>query len=370
MRVRDLPGYLRDTALRLLPHRARTGLISIGAAGPDDPVLATCNFTLTVRRLRDVLEGRRAWVLVCDSRGINVWCAAGGGHLTHHDVIAAIRTSGVQDLVSHRTLVLPQLAATGVERKTIQETTGWTCKWGPARLEDLPAFLDRDLRVSKPERRMRSPLWERLEMAAMWFLSMAPIVGIICGLLGGWRIGLLTGGLVVSLVASVFALLPSLRVKGRAAILTYGAFALVGAGVGAQILLLFREPTALHLGLVTAASFVSMGVLSIDLAGSTPTYPSSINSFRNHPKLELLEDACTGRADCVLVCPTGTLEMDGPRRKVKIAHQDHCIVCGACIVQCPEDALQLRYPDGRVVAPATIRRTRLNMLGRRTVEVR
>ena len=47
----------------------------------------------------------------------------------------------------------------------IRDATGWEPVWGPARLEDLPAFLDRGLATHKQERAMRFPLWERLEMA-------------------------------------------------------------------------------------------------------------------------------------------------------------------------------------------------------------
>jgi hypothetical protein len=35
-------------------------------------------------------------------------------------------------------------------------------------------------------------------------------------------------------------------------------------------------------------------------------------------------------------------------------------------VQCPQDALRFRFADGRVVEPATVRTTRLNLLGRRS----
>jgi ferredoxin len=70
-----------------------------------------------------------------------------------------------------------------------------------------------------------------------------------------------------------------------------------------------------------------------------------------------------------MVCPRDVLQMTGRARKVTIARPDQCIQCGACIVQCPEDALRFRYDDGRVVEAATIRGTRMNMLGRRSVEV-
>ena len=94
MNARALPSWIYDTLFRMFPHRAPTGLVRIGKPGPDSPVLVTGNFTLTVRRVVEAADGEDAWLLVANSNGINVWCAAGGGHLTHHDVISVIRTSG------------------------------------------------------------------------------------------------------------------------------------------------------------------------------------------------------------------------------------------------------------------------------------
>lgn len=95
MSARDRLADLRDLVFRMLPHRVPTGLVALGRPDAESPVLVTGNYALTVRRLRRALTGVDAWLLVADSRGINVWCAAGGGHLTHHDVIAALRTSRV-----------------------------------------------------------------------------------------------------------------------------------------------------------------------------------------------------------------------------------------------------------------------------------
>jgi ferredoxin len=54
---------------------------------------------------------------------------------------------------------------------------------------------------------------------------------------------------------------------------------------------------------------------------------------------------------------------------VLIERPNACIRCGACIVQCPSDALRFRYPDGRVIPAAVVKRTRMNLLGRRTIQV-
>lgn len=369
MKLRRLPVYLRDTLLRLFPHRVPTGLRAIGSPGPDSPVLLTGNFALTVRRLEEALRGRDAWLLVANSRGINVWCAAGGGHLTHHDVITALRVSGIDRHVRHRRLVLPQLAATGVERRKVEEATGWVAVWGPARLEDLPEFLDRGGKVASRHRLMRFPLWERLEMAAMW---VAPMGVVGCGVLWSLAGRAVAGAAVLSAacaVTGIFAFLPWLPVVGQRRWLTYAGGAAGGTGAGLALLGLAGMAGPAAVAWLAAAMTAAMLVLSIDLAGTTPWYPSSVNTRHGAPEVELLEARCTGAAQCVQVCPRGVLRMNGKRRKVEIAHPESCIRCGACIVQCPEDALRFRYADGRVVEPAVVRSTRLNLLGERTVRV-
>ena len=366
MKLASLPSYLRDTALRLCPHRAPTGLERIGVPDRSSPVLLTGNFTLTVRRLRDALDGLDAWLLVANSDGINVWCAAGGGHLTHHDVISVLRTSGIAEEVDHRDLMLPQLAAVGVERGPIEAATGWRVQWGPARLEDLPAVLSRGGAVHGHERRIGFPLWERLEMASIWFLPMVVILGFITWLLAGWQTAAAVALLIVVTVVTVFAALPRLPVAGPRRWLTYGTFALTGAAIGWASLAVAREshPSPLQMVTVGGAAVVAMLVRSVDLTGTTPLYPGSVNTRAGVPRIVLAADRCTGAADCVQVCPSEVLRLEGGPPRAVVEAPGACIACAACIVQCPEDALYFAYPDGRTVDPATIRRTRMNLPAR------
>jgi NAD-dependent dihydropyrimidine dehydrogenase PreA subunit len=370
MSVREAAGVVLDVLFRYLPHRVPPGLIPIGEPDAQSPVLLTGNYTVTVRRLKRVLAGRHAWLLSANSKGINVWCAAGGGHLTHHDVIAAIRTSGIAQRVTHCRLILPQLAATGVEGRRVTEATGWDTQWGPARLEDLPAFLARGGgSVHASERTMRFPLWERLEMATMWCAPMVALGAPLLAWLGGWRVGLAAALLVPLLVYGLFAALPVLRVTGRARWLTFALFAAAGVALGAALLagLGLAAPPAVAWAGVTALG--AMGILAVDLAGTTPWYGSYINTFRNVARIELVPERCTGEAVCVQVCPSNVLAMQGARHQVALARPQSCIQCGACIVQCPKDALRFRYDDGRVVEAPTLRTTRMNLVGRRTVRV-
>ncbi len=370
MKLSELPGRLYDSCFREFRHRHRTGLVAIGTPGRTSPVLVTGNYTLTVRRLRSALSGESVWLLVADSKGINVWCASTGGHLTHHDVISAIRSSHLDARVDHRQLILPQLSATGVEGKRITEATGWTTQWGPARLEDVVSFLRRGQRVAKKERLMRFPLWERLEMALMWAFPMVLIGLPLFVFLGGWTVGPTVVLVMAVEVFALFAALPGLRVSGPLRWATFGLWTLAGFALGSALLATARLATPGALGLVATGALIAMGVLSVDLAGTTPWYGSYINTFRNSAQIELVGERCSGAATCVLVCPRDVLVMGtADTRRVSVARPTDCVQCGACIVQCPSDALRFRYADRRVVEAATVRRTRMNMLGRRTVPV-
>lgn len=60
--------------------------------------------------------------------------------------------------------------------------------------------------------------------------------------------------------------------------------------------------------------------------------------------LEIHFDAekCKGVWQCTEVCPVGCWTPDRERRKVVFHDPDLCIACGACVLQCPEDAIELR----------------------------
>jgi len=155
----------------------KPGLYAIGKPDADSPVLVSGNYDLTVRRLLRDTQGLDVFLLIVNSNGINVWCASGGGHLTSDKVIAAMRATRLEQTVEHRHLILPQLAATGVDGNRITAETGWQIHWGPVYSKDIPAYLAADQKDDST-RWVRFPLVTRLEMAvAMWGLW-----GIVLGL--------------------------------------------------------------------------------------------------------------------------------------------------------------------------------------------
>ncbi len=155
---------------RIIPPypKTATGLYRVGHPNETSPVLATGNYELTVRRLVRELDGKvDCWLLVADSAGINVWCAAGGGYFTAQKVIAAIKSSGLERVAGHHALILPQLCANGVDGWKIRQETGWGVHWGPARARDLPAYLAARRKKTDAMRWVRFPLKDRLEMVTV-----------------------------------------------------------------------------------------------------------------------------------------------------------------------------------------------------------
>ncbi|MFQ5433212.1 MAG: copper oxidase, partial [Nitrospinota bacterium] len=71
---------------RLFPCPSPPGLRKIGSPDSNSPVLVTCNFDLTIKRLEKALRGQNLWLLAARSGGINVWCAAGGDEFNTHSV--------------------------------------------------------------------------------------------------------------------------------------------------------------------------------------------------------------------------------------------------------------------------------------------
>jgi SAM-dependent methyltransferase len=167
---------------RIIPPypKQATGLYRIGSPDRRSPVLVTGNYELTVRRLVAAIDGAvDCWLVVANSRGINVWCAAGGGHFTAEDVIAAIKTSGVTEVVDHHALILPQLCANGVDGWKIRQETHWGVHWGPVRASDIPAYLNNGRKKPEAMRHVEFPLKARLEMTTVTLIFYAVLLIIL-----------------------------------------------------------------------------------------------------------------------------------------------------------------------------------------------
>ena len=138
-----------------MDYRVDPGLYALGKPDEQSPVLVTANYKLTFDSLRAALPGRDAWILVLDTRGINVWCAAGKGTFGTKELLGRMGSSGLDQIVSHRELILPQLAGPGVSAHRVKRSSGFKVIYGPVRTEDLPAFLDAGFKAT-PEMRVKT----------------------------------------------------------------------------------------------------------------------------------------------------------------------------------------------------------------------
>jgi len=116
-------------------------------------------------------------------------------------------------------------------------------------------------------------------------------------------------------------------------------------------------------------SLILVLVVSLDLMGSTPVYKSGLHEDR-WLEISLDEAKCRGVGFCEQVCPRNCHEMDPDRHKVILLGPGQCVQCGACIVQCPFDALYFRSLKGDIVSPETTRKFKLNLMGKRLVRVK
>jgi len=136
-------------------YQVAPGLYAVGTPDGRSPVLVSANYKMSFDVLRGVLPGRDAWILVLDTRGINVWCAAGKGTFGTDEIVRRVKEVGLELIVSHRTLVVPQLGAPGVSAPDVRKRSGFRVEYGPVRAQDLPAFLDAGMKASPDMRQVR-----------------------------------------------------------------------------------------------------------------------------------------------------------------------------------------------------------------------
>ncbi len=146
-------------------YRVHPGLYAVGSPTAESPVLATANYKLSFDTLRGVLDGLDAWLLVVDTKGINVWCAAGKGTFGTEELIQRITVTEVAKVASAAILVLPQLAAPGVAAHEVRRRTGIRVVYGPVRASDLAAFLRAGMHATPAMRRVQFTLLDRLAVA-------------------------------------------------------------------------------------------------------------------------------------------------------------------------------------------------------------
>jgi acetyl-CoA decarbonylase/synthase complex subunit gamma len=206
-------------------YKVNPGLYAVGNPTDRSPVFISANYKMSFDKLRSNLASIDGWILVLDTHGINVWCAAGKGTFGTDELVKRIEGAKVSEVVSHRDLIVPQFGAVGVSAHEVAKRSGFRVRYGPIRAPDIGEFLGSGMKATPEMRRVEFPLRERLSLIPMEVLGWAKLALIIA------LVFLILGGL----TDNGFSLAGILREGIWGAIIFLGAY-LLGA-VTAPILL-------------------------------------------------------------------------------------------------------------------------------------
>jgi len=156
--VRVRWGFGRESYL-IIP-----GLYKVGNPNNESNVFVSANYKLSFDALRKSLDGLHAWIMVIDTKGINVWCAAGKGTFGTDNIVSSIKTTSLELIVKHRTLIVPQLGAVGVAAHLVHQKSGFRVVYGPVLAKDIKEFITAGYKANKEMREMRFPIQERIKL--------------------------------------------------------------------------------------------------------------------------------------------------------------------------------------------------------------
>ncbi|MFX1393348.1 MAG: HgcAB-like fusion protein [Promethearchaeota archaeon] len=347
---------------RFIGYSIEPMLKKIGNPNQNSPVLVTANFNLTVKRLLKKLKGLNCYLLIAPSNGINVWCGACGGDFTTDSVISIIKTSGINELVSHRTLILPQLSAPGIDPTIIKKELGWNAKFGPVYAKDIKKYIKNNFEKTDVQKRIRFPIKKRLEMANAYYFVMVILFTIIYWILAIFFSNLdlilyldtLLIGFII--IYGSLIILPSIpSTKGKLKVLIFGTLILFL--IILFYIFVYDDLYYLVWNIITTL-FVTL-VMAEDFHGITPTYKSDLGekswkkgkenmkivfgTFKLQPygELKLDRDKCIGCKVCLDVCPRVVYKFNETDKKVDINSPKKCINCNACVNRCLAQCLKI-----------------------------
>lgn len=345
-KIKDFLTHIVCQFMRYFPIRHEAGLMKIGNPGPDSPVFISGDYFSTAKRVIKALRGQDCYLLIVDSAGINVWCAAGVGDLNEHKIADAVNAAGLHDIVKHRTLIIPQLAAVGVDRKKLHLECGFHAAWGPANLYDLGAFIRNNCRSTAEMRLVRFAFRDRLSLALgqlfnyYFFYVYYFAYTIFFGTQYNHHALFIAIVLLYAITSGVFIFLMPFKWPPSNII-----FASIVPFGGSFYYAEFVNPAAKHLlpfYLITTAIITVL--ICMDMIGSTVFYKTTIGNWLRtlsnrslfQPKIN---DNCTLCGECNRVCPKGLFSRNG-KEKMNLDLKRDCCECLACVKQCPSVAIE------------------------------
>lgn len=150
-----------------MKYTVEPGIYAVGKPTGDSHVFVTANYKLSFDSLRKELGGLDAWIVVLDTKGINVWCAAGKGTFGTDELVGRIGLVELEKIVKHRRVIVPQLGAVGIAAHEVRKRSGFSVVYGPVRASDIKAFIEAGMKATKEMRQVRFSLYDRLVLTPM-----------------------------------------------------------------------------------------------------------------------------------------------------------------------------------------------------------
>ena len=164
-------------------YKVDPGLYAIGKPKSNSPVLVSANYKLTFDTLRKNLTDLDCWLLILNTKGINVWCAAGKGTFGTSELVDRIKEVGLTEIVEHRKLIVPQLGATGISAHEVSKCSGFSVIYGPVRAKDIKQFISNDFKATKEMRTVKFTLWDRLVVTPIQLVETVKVSLMVFGVM-------------------------------------------------------------------------------------------------------------------------------------------------------------------------------------------
>jgi CO dehydrogenase/acetyl-CoA synthase delta subunit len=259
------------------------GLYKIGSPGNESDVLISANYKLSFDTLRKNLTGMNAWILVIDTKGVNVWCAAGKQTFSTDNIVQSIKKSALDLIVNHKKIIVPQLGAPGVAAHIVKELTGFKVIYGPVRAMDIKSFISNGYKATPEMRKITFHFGDRAKLIPVDLMfgkyKLLATLAIVFVLSGLDKKGLLLSKMLET------SLFPMINIIGAYLVgivmvpltlpyIPFRAFSLKGAlwGIISVFFLnLFHHPSTLEL--------IFIGAISIGIASFTAMNFTGSSSF-------------------------------------------------------------------------------------------
>ncbi|MFW0885049.1 mercury methylation corrinoid protein HgcA [Candidatus Acidulodesulfobacterium sp. H_13] len=163
----SLSDYLGSFKCRVsnsfrMKYGVEPALYLLGVPDDESDVFVSANYKLSFDILRKALEGLSVWILVIDTKGINVWCAAAKGTFGAKELSMRMNEVGLADIVNHRRIIVPQLGAAGISAGAVFKHTGFKVCFGPVYAKDIKGYLSAGRKKTHEMRRINFSMTDRL----------------------------------------------------------------------------------------------------------------------------------------------------------------------------------------------------------------